>query len=1074
MSEAAGRNALISEELRKLIPLIISERQEITPVELCIYEEFAWSKIRNLRCLSTNGHAVRRTLEALVERFHNESMAIFGDALRHLYSLFLEQPNWKEENIEVDLQWSILDFLLALTTEPIQNVRRNRLEMNETRLAILQAVKMMTHGSDPVRHWKEVDDEDEYVESDEFVVPSARLYGNSSESLSEWSDDAVSDESNIAASSKDNLTSPSSKLVLVPASNTLPSSTVRINQPLSVYLGNNGRDSSFWCKLPKLSPLQPPRMFSQYEIHIRDENLVPRLIHSHWWRSDIKVVSQPQSTNPLANFAIVYVEYLNKKSYGMLHYPLPNTTSEKCLLREIIFMFFNPTSCCFFEVERTNQRRSIKVRSNVTTCSVTASTMKDVLEEEVLPALISMMDLRHIISEYMLNFSSIENAETANGSIVSTGTMECFAVAVRDLIQPIEQRLIAYEGKVKDSNETTSLISFIWHMKKDFEMLQLLHHLGTTCIVDTAPPHLKSAYLLSQLYGNTKLYVPHQKLATALLLFSLKRYCGIMDAWWQRAHLEDWRQEFIVERRHGLQGECDGLWGNIQARGLLLADDNEQNNKIYKQLGTCPFYRLLLDHALESGETQDLLASVNRLGDMLSTAANQNQSLHAELTARLFSDIGIYCGANAEFLGPEPDKQQIQTEEEIKKYDRELMQSCSMIHDQEILGLLTQHLSHETEEETNTEIPHAEVCQIFAALEKCTKLQLIYDLPRCLDNILRDRRNHASAFAMQYYREHLNLAEHVRFLRHIMFLEADYLLYPFYTQLFRNIESGEPWANSAVLTMELYDIIVTRYPDMAGQLHVELVSQVRAKSSKIYEALDAIQLVYDMPIAIQKILTPRMMSIYNSIWRLMLKVKWAAWKLENLRFIRRSDPYAPLDLLGLTVRRLEILRFWLNYLINSLHTHLCTHVMQAIGEQFERQLHKCSTIGKLYTLHNKYLDLLAKHCLLSDDFIKFRVALEQLLHLIFVLDMEWASCRRYVGESHALSLDLDLTEETDNDENRDINCLEYLALNQVVEIENTYIKCHQTLAEILQNLVHKQEHGFLSALEVVINSSVPY
>ncbi|XP_068154748.1 gamma-tubulin complex component 5 [Drosophila tropicalis] len=1072
MSEAAGRNALISEDLRKLIPLIISQRPEITPEQFRIYEEFAWSKIRNIRCLSTNGHAVRRTLEALVERFHIESMAVFGDALRHLYSLFLEQPKWREENTEVDVQWSMLDFLLALTTEPIQNVRRNRLEMNEKRLAILQAVNMMTHSLDPARDWEEENDDDVNVDSDEFVVPSARLNGNSSESLSEWSDDAVSDESNRAASSKENLTSPGSKIVLVPASNTLPSTTVRITQPLSLYLGNNGRDNSFWCKLPKLSPLEPPRMFSQYEIHIRDENLVPRLIHSHWWRSDIKIFSQPQSTNPLANFAIVYVEYLNKKSYGMLHYPLPNTTSEKCLLREIIFMFFNPTSCCFFKVERTKQHLSITVRSNVSICSVTASTMKSVLEVEVLPALISMMDLRHIISEYMLNFLSIENAE--NGTIVGTGTMECFAVALRDLIQPIEQRLIAYEGKVKDSNEITSLMSFIWHMKKDFKMLQLLHHLATTCIVDTAPPHLKSAYLLSQLYTNTKLYVPHQKLATALLLFSLKRYCGIMDAWWQRAHLEDWRQEFIVERRHSEHGESDGLWGNIQARGLLSAHDNEQNAKIYEQLKSCPFYRLLLDHALESGETQDLLASVNRLGEMLSTAANQNQTLHAELTARLFSDIGIYCGVNAEFFGLEPDKKLIQREEEIKKYDRELKRSCSMINDQEILGILTQHLSDETEEETNIQIPHAEVCQIFDALEKCTQLQLIYDLPRCLDNILRDRRNYASFFAMQYYREHLNLAEHVRFLRHIMFLEADYLLYPFYTQLFRNIESCEQWANSAVLTMELYDIIVTRYADMAGQLHVELVSQVRAKSSKIYEALDAIELVYDMPIALQKILTPRMMSIYNSIWRLMLKVKWAAWKLENLRFIRRSDPYAPLDLLGLTVRRLEILRFWLNYLINSLHTHLCTHVMQAIGEQFERQLHKCTTIGKLYSLHNDYLELLAKHCLLSDDFVKFQVALEQLLHLIFVLDMEWASCRRYVGESHALSLDLDLTEDSDNDENKDNNGLEYLALNQVVEIENTYIKCHQTLAEILQNLVHKQEHGFLSALEVVINSSVPY
>ncbi|EDX16052.1 GD19578 [Drosophila simulans] len=54
------------------------------------------------------------------------------------------------------------------------------------------------------------------------------------------------------------------------------------------------------------------------------------------------------------------------------------------------------------------------------------------------------------------------------------------------------------------------------------------------------------------------------------------------------------------------------------------------------------------------------------------------------------------------------------------------------------------------------------------------------------------------------------------------------------------------------------------------------------------------------------------------------------------------------------------------------------------------------------------------------------------------------------------------------------NSLEYLALNQVAEIELTYIRCHQILADILNTLVHQNDHGFLSALEETINSSVPH
>jgi len=82
----------------------------------------------------------------------------------------------------------------------------------------------------------------------------------------------------------------------------------------------------------------------------------------------------------------------------------------------------------------------------------------------------------------------------------------------------------------------------------------------------------------------------------------------------------------------------------VRKRSVDLDESLEVVEK-FKQLHACPIYQLLLKHALESGETQDLLANVNLLGEMLATTnESQPPSLYDELTAQVFAQVKVYCG----------------------------------------------------------------------------------------------------------------------------------------------------------------------------------------------------------------------------------------------------------------------------------------------------------------------------------------------------------------------------------------------------------------------------------------------
>jgi len=146
-----------------------------------------------------------------------------------------------------------------------------------------------------------------------------------------------------------------------------------IAQPLPLSLLNYQGSHLRMSRVVQLAPLKPPGIATQYRVSDRNTNVLSRTIHAHWWHENVKVFALPSNSNPMANFAVGYVQLLNRNACGLLELPLPKTTTESCLMREILFMFVRPASCCFFEFDE--QTRRINVRSNVSICTVTAVRM---------------------------------------------------------------------------------------------------------------------------------------------------------------------------------------------------------------------------------------------------------------------------------------------------------------------------------------------------------------------------------------------------------------------------------------------------------------------------------------------------------------------------------------------------------------------------------------------------------------------------------------------------------------------------------------------------------------------------
>lgn len=84
--------------------------------QLC--ETYAFSRVAIHRFLSVNSHEVRRRIDGIAERFMAANYTQYGEKLKELAQEFVTDPLCTN-HYELDVQWSILHFLLEVSRNPV-------------------------------------------------------------------------------------------------------------------------------------------------------------------------------------------------------------------------------------------------------------------------------------------------------------------------------------------------------------------------------------------------------------------------------------------------------------------------------------------------------------------------------------------------------------------------------------------------------------------------------------------------------------------------------------------------------------------------------------------------------------------------------------------------------------------------------------------------------------------------------------------------------------------------------------------------------------------------------------------
>lgn len=166
------------------------------------------------------------------------------------------------------------------------------------------------------------------------------------------------------------------------------------------FNGNSPRMKE--CALPELPPLEPPKPPTTYTHCEFDPDNLSKTTHSHWWRDDIQIYTLTPTNDPCSNFAIAYVQHLNRVGRGLIKHPLPKTISEAAMVREVILMFISPASCGFFEVETIqtacSERKRISVRHNVSIPKATSVSLGFLISPSSLSACFLFFSPHYLIS----------------------------------------------------------------------------------------------------------------------------------------------------------------------------------------------------------------------------------------------------------------------------------------------------------------------------------------------------------------------------------------------------------------------------------------------------------------------------------------------------------------------------------------------------------------------------------------------------------------------------------------------------------------------------------------------------
>ncbi|XP_037037056.1 gamma-tubulin complex component 5-like [Bradysia coprophila] len=986
MSFREIREQIIAENVPKLVKSLLGINE--TDPNFKVGVDYLLSNIINTKYTSVNSHELRRQINGLGERFEISNYKPYGDRLKDLCKSFCSHPICKDHP-ETDIEWRILSFLLNTSRNPIDGVTKNKQLIN------LGALKEDANAEESDLGGGGVAMRSSFVEQ-EF----------SDSELSVWSDDE--DENAEEKSNSDCPTQSDSNV--------------------------DEYDKKIDAMFPGLQRPQKPNPFTLMDTRgsVLRSFLFAKVQH-HWW-NDPNYIYPSVSDFKTANYCHFWNDRTDKLKIS--------TTSEYCLIREILFMFRAPTNCKFFSIVND----SVEVNDLVSLNSLSLPVIQSFLKE-----FSHIMTLVRRLDTFCRSVKRLEQKSPPH-------TYQCFVDGIEQCMGPFLRFVLAKERQVNELDQLVrpvTIVNLHHELREHFTTIEHLYKIyhNVTLDFNQYPNHVCAAYLICGLMDEIRssITASQNHYATTLFLVSIQTYLRITDNWCTEGRLEDWRDEYLVK---SVTRDID----LVDVYELRTYDELDPSRK--SVITDCSFFKILQTFAVEAGFTLSILYKMDKIRDVRKLIGSQD-NLYNTFLQLLSNKLpkppkkgNDHLPSPAEKIESEPPlKPLAYPPEQIAKFRNEFAKNPFMFLFEKELRQMEKSGDYETpnryiyfslEPEDN----------LFERLRPATS----FILPYCqffraiLTTLLRARLSVANNYVLEIYKNEHQLVHHLHNLQKIYFIEAGDLMSDFYSNLFTQIESGNSWNNPFILTAQLNGILSYRISNSSFlfKVHVNTKESIR----DVIRAIDEISLSYVGDEHLYNIISEPCIEKYNKVFRFLLKMKWGIWTLENLRFpvqFKKIVLYGEPNIVRSTFKRLALLRNWLMYSLQSLLSHFMTTVLHFQSHELNTNIESAKNLTEIINTHSAYINKVAELCFQTKKNENICQGITQLLSLVSILKDEWLNI-----ESSKDELDGSFV------------------LDEICSLEKTYINCHAFLADTLLSEVYTANNAQMAGLSAAFNCSRPY
>ncbi|XP_063606655.1 gamma-tubulin complex component 5-like [Penaeus indicus] len=896
-----------------------------------------------------------------------------------------------KDHDELDIEWSLLSLLLHLSNSPTQ------VPVSDDELLLT-----LNKSSSPVKSLHLAEENIDWVAylrqgEPEYVV-------GIEQPLSDWSSDEEKNETEDEA--------------LYNQYSPIKRSSV------------GGKDS---CNLPRAPTAQ-----ELLEQSHRAQSWLAANTHTQYWGSKKYQQCAPLSSHPAANVAKLWETKCGSKGSQQL--------SEWAVMRETVWVLMCPSASHIFQH---NADQGFVVHPEITIPSLTPGAAKRLLEELCLP-----------LNQLLEIDAFLKKCEVPSVDPPLPVTLQAYATGIRLWRHRFQSHLATIEEQIKKQEHNSNIL-----INGLCDGVESAGEPGVRCVL------------------------------LRLLLHTLRHYLSIINNWLLHGSLVDHAQEFIIQRSESVKVTDETFWHDA-----FILNPHHQSEVKQSRRSSLKFLSPLVGALTTVGKSRELLAVLDveplpRSSAILylhQKSIMDPEMVLEEVIIRHIQDALYGSNEKAEETtgGSEGVADDCSTLTEVDQH--------MVSHYQQVDPLLLAAFSGDAgipPNPTMTAQKDSVTRMIEDMAEVPRAISVVSLLSSAISPLIRKKEEELSARLTQVLLEKYHMDRHCQAVRSILLMEAGDVMHEFYSQLFSKIDIGES-IDGISLTLHLQDCVTRLVPDLAQLFSVSVSSAsvlnsaeenktdnqsvpadsiLSKDSNQVKEeeqdknklasdsttmplskaGLPDISINYQVPYPVNLLLSEKILSQYNILFRFCLSIKRATNGLERLKFkdlaswnavigsgSNTEDAAGPLRS---RLHRLQLLRLWLLCFTRELHDHFANTVFLPFHQTVEKLFLSRPSLNVIITEHEKLLNRLITNCLMGSG--KTSSPLQIVLNKVF-----WLSQR--LGQLWM----------------KDIG---RVTCNELSAIETQYAQVHRYLVNFLTRLTTTNYLPHLEGLTRTLVDTVP-